>query len=128
MSKNLFKKKVSKNGDLLLFFIDNKNYHFIPKNRNSCFENKKVIFQGGIFCFFFWMIELFYIKIPFYPRKSQFLLFNLQNSHFWMVRKRHFLHHILKKSNHHTIIALNKIKMPFFTLTNYAVNAFTHPP
>jgi len=38
------------------------------------------------------------------------------------------LHHLFEKSNRHTIIALNKIKTYIFTLTNYAVDAFTPPP
>jgi hypothetical protein len=42
-----------------------------------------------------------------------------------MVRKRHFLHHILKKSYFHTIIALVLMKLLKNTQTNYALNAFT---
>jgi hypothetical protein len=56
------------------------------------------------------------------------LFYNLQNSHFWMVRKRHFLHHILKKSYFHTIIALALMKLLKNTQTIYAVSGFTHPP
>jgi hypothetical protein len=50
--KLFLKKKFQKMGSLLFSFIDNKNYHFIPKNRNSCFENQKVIFRGVLLLFF----------------------------------------------------------------------------
>ena len=42
---------------------------------------------------------------------------------FWL-----FLHHQFIFSACHTIYHLVTIKMYFFTLTNYAVDAFTHPP
>jgi hypothetical protein len=56
MSKKVFKKKVSKNGDLLLFFIDTffiKITKSSPKIANLVFKPSKISFLYGVKASFF---------------------------------------------------------------------------
>jgi len=79
MSKIVFKKKVSKNGDLLFFLLLIIKIIIYPQKNAILVLKTKKLFFGGDILLFFSMIELFTKKYHFIPkiRDSYFSTFQI---------------------------------------------------